>query len=117
MSLKVSVIGTGYLGATHAACMAELGFEVIGLDIDQAKIERLAEGLLPFHEPELPELLRKHVLPDGCASRPPTLRSGNGPMCTSSASVRHNVPTARGQTCHTSMPPPPRWRGISPVMR
>lgn len=61
MSLKVSVIGTGYLGATHAACMAELGFEVIGLDIDQAKIERLAEGLLPFHEPELPELLRKHV--------------------------------------------------------
>lgn len=61
MSLRVSVIGTGYLGATHAACMAELGFEVIGLDIDQAKIERLAEGILPFHEPELPELLRKHV--------------------------------------------------------
>ena len=61
MALKISVIGTGYLGATHAACMAELGFEVIGLDIDQAKIDSLALGQLPFHEPGLPELLRKHV--------------------------------------------------------
>lgn len=61
MALKISVVGTGYLGATHAACMAELGFEVIGLDIDQAKIDSLALGELPFHEPGLPELLRKHV--------------------------------------------------------
>ncbi len=61
MTLKISVVGTGYLGATHAACMAELGFEVIGLDIDQAKIDSLALGELPFHEPGLPELLRKHV--------------------------------------------------------
>ncbi|MFJ6417498.1 UDP-glucose dehydrogenase family protein [Paeniglutamicibacter sp. NPDC091659] len=61
MTLKISVVGTGYLGATHAACMAELGFEVIGLDIDQAKIDSLALGQLPFHEPGLPELLRKHV--------------------------------------------------------
>lgn len=61
MALKISVIGTGYLGATHAACMAELGFDVIGLDIDQAKIDSLALGQLPFHEPGLPELLRKHV--------------------------------------------------------
>ncbi|REE02729.1 UDPglucose 6-dehydrogenase [Citricoccus muralis] len=59
--LRVSVIGTGYLGATHAACMAELGFEVLGLDIDQAKIDALTRGELPFHEPGLPELLTKHV--------------------------------------------------------
>ncbi|XNS26353.1 UDP-glucose/GDP-mannose dehydrogenase family protein [Citricoccus nitrophenolicus] len=58
---RVSVIGTGYLGATHAACMAELGFEVLGLDIDPAKIEALTRGELPFHEPGLPELLLKHV--------------------------------------------------------
>ncbi|WP_255557483.1 UDP-glucose/GDP-mannose dehydrogenase family protein [Paeniglutamicibacter sp. Y32M11] len=51
----------GYLGATHAACMAELGFEVIGLDVDQTKIDSLSRGELPFHEPGLPELLRKHV--------------------------------------------------------
>ncbi|MEW1979524.1 UDP-glucose/GDP-mannose dehydrogenase family protein [Citricoccus sp. NPDC079358] len=61
VSLRISVIGTGYLGATHAACMAELGFEVLGLDIDQAKIDALTRGELPFHEPGLPELLLKHV--------------------------------------------------------
>ncbi|MBM7769081.1 nucleotide sugar dehydrogenase [Glutamicibacter nicotianae] len=61
MTLRISVIGTGYLGATHAACMAELGYEVIGLDVDRAKLEALAAGVLPFHEPGLPELLRKHV--------------------------------------------------------
>ncbi|QEP07783.1 UDP-glucose/GDP-mannose dehydrogenase family protein [Glutamicibacter sp. ZJUTW] len=61
MTLRISVIGTGYLGATHAACMAELGYEVIGLDVDTAKLEALAAGVLPFHEPGLPELVRKHV--------------------------------------------------------
>lgn len=59
--LKIAVIGTGYLGATHAACMAELGFEVIGVDSDSSKIEKLSKGELPFYEPELPELLAKHV--------------------------------------------------------
>lgn len=55
------MFGTGYLGATHAAGMAELGHEVIGVDVDAAKIERLARGEVPFYEPGLPELLRKHV--------------------------------------------------------
>ena len=61
MSLRITVIGTGYLGATHAACMAELGFEVLGLDTDPKKVEQLSAGILPFHEPGLPELLRKHT--------------------------------------------------------
>lgn len=61
MTLRISVIGTGYLGATHAACMAELGYDVIGLDVDPTKLEALAAGVLPFHEPGLPELVRKHV--------------------------------------------------------
>jgi len=61
MSLRISVFGTGYLGATHAAGMAELGHEVIGVDIDAAKIERLSRGEVPFYEPGLPELLKKHV--------------------------------------------------------
>jgi UDPglucose 6-dehydrogenase len=59
--MRITVIGTGYLGATHAACMAELGYEVLGLDIDPLRVAALSEGLLPFHEPGLPELLRKHV--------------------------------------------------------
>ena len=59
--LKISVIGTGYLGATHAACMAELGLEVVGIDTDSQKIAALSVGELPFYEPGLPELLQKQV--------------------------------------------------------
>lgn len=59
--MKMSVVGTGYLGATHAAAMAELGHEVVGVDIDEAKIATLAKGEVPFFEPGLPELLSKHV--------------------------------------------------------
>jgi UDPglucose 6-dehydrogenase len=58
---RLSVIGTGYLGATHAVCMVELGFDVIGLDVDLAKIESLRKGIIPFFEPGLPELLAKHI--------------------------------------------------------
>jgi len=54
------VIGTGYLGTTHAVCMVELGYDAIGLDVDEEKIERLAKGEVPFFEPGLPELLSKH---------------------------------------------------------
>jgi UDPglucose 6-dehydrogenase len=56
---RLAVIGTGYLGATHAACMADLGFDVVGIDVDATKVERLAAGDLPFFEPGLEELLRK----------------------------------------------------------
>jgi UDPglucose 6-dehydrogenase len=59
--MRLSVIGTGYLGATHAASMAELGHKVVGVDIDPIKIDRLAAGHVPFYEPGLPELLSKHV--------------------------------------------------------
>ncbi|KHL02927.1 UDP-glucose dehydrogenase family protein [Sinomonas humi] len=59
--MKISVIGTGYLGATHAACLAELGHDVVGLDTDPLKIESLAAGELPFFEPGLAELLNRHV--------------------------------------------------------
>jgi UDPglucose 6-dehydrogenase len=61
MPLKITVIGTGYLGATHAAAMAELGFEVLGLDIAPEKIEMLARGAVPMYEPGLEELLRAHA--------------------------------------------------------
>jgi UDPglucose 6-dehydrogenase len=57
----VSVIGTGYLGATHAACLAELGYDVIGLDVDASKVAKLAAGEVPFFEPGLEELLRKNL--------------------------------------------------------
>ncbi|WP_152364178.1 UDP-glucose dehydrogenase family protein [Microlunatus speluncae] len=59
--LTVSVIGCGYLGAVHAASMAALGHTVIGLDVDQPKIDRLAQGRPPFYEPQLAELLSDGV--------------------------------------------------------
>ncbi|WP_420033994.1 UDP-glucose dehydrogenase family protein [Streptomyces sp. cg28] len=61
MAPKITVIGTGYLGATHAAAMAELGFEVLGLDVVPEKIEMLTRGEVPMYEPGLEEILRKHV--------------------------------------------------------
>jgi UDPglucose 6-dehydrogenase len=54
---KMTVIGTGYLGATHAICMAILGFDVLGVDVDQHKIDQLNAGIVPFFEPGLPEQL------------------------------------------------------------
>ena len=56
---KLAVIGTGYLGAVHAACMADFGFEVMGIDINQAAIEKLASGDAPFFEPYLEEVLSR----------------------------------------------------------
>jgi UDPglucose 6-dehydrogenase len=60
-NMRISVIGTGYLGATHAACLAELGFAVLGVDNDAKKVERLSRGSVPFSEPELDELMARHV--------------------------------------------------------
>ncbi|CAG6395197.1 UDP-glucose/GDP-mannose dehydrogenase family protein [Streptomyces cocklensis] len=59
--MRLTVIGTGYLGATHAACMAELGHEVLGVDVDPDKIAALQSGSVPFYEPGLAELIAEHV--------------------------------------------------------
>jgi UDPglucose 6-dehydrogenase len=59
--VHISVIGTGYLGATHAACLAACGHQVVGIDRDRDKVARLASGAAPFHEPGLGDLLRSAV--------------------------------------------------------
>jgi UDPglucose 6-dehydrogenase len=56
---SISVIGTGYLGAVHAACMAELGHTVVGIDVDEEKVAALASAHAPFYEPGLDELLAR----------------------------------------------------------
>ncbi len=58
---RVTVIGTGYLGLTHAVCMADLGHEVLAIDVDAEKIAKAARGEAPFFEPGLEPLLRKNV--------------------------------------------------------
>ncbi|MBD8139250.1 MULTISPECIES: UDP-glucose/GDP-mannose dehydrogenase family protein [unclassified Frigoribacterium] len=57
--MRISVIGCGYLGAVHAACMADLGHDVVGIDVDPGKIALLSSGHAPFFEPGLPEALRR----------------------------------------------------------
>ena len=59
--MRLTVIGTGYLGLTHAVCMAELGHEVLALDVDHDKVANAARGGLPFFEPRLEQLLRKNL--------------------------------------------------------
>ncbi len=58
---RLAFLGTGYLGATYAICFAELGYEVLGFDIDGPKIGKLSSGQVPFHEPGLDELLRRNL--------------------------------------------------------
>ncbi|QDQ91019.1 UDP-glucose/GDP-mannose dehydrogenase family protein [Rhodococcus sp. WB9] len=59
--MRCTVFGTGYLGATHAACMAELGHDVLGVDIDPGKVAKLSSGEVPFYEPGLGEVLRRNI--------------------------------------------------------
>jgi UDPglucose 6-dehydrogenase len=61
MTHRLTVFGTGYLGATHAVCMAELGYDVLGVDVDAGKVAALAAGEVPFFEPGLEPLLRKNL--------------------------------------------------------
>lgn len=56
--MRISVLGTGYLGATHAACLAACGHEVVGIDTSRERVALLATGRAPFHEPGLDDLLQ-----------------------------------------------------------
>ena len=57
--MRISVFGCGYLGAVHAACMAKLGDEVVGIDVVEHQVASLSRGEAPFYEPGLAELLRE----------------------------------------------------------
>lgn len=59
--MKIAVIGTGYVGLTTGACLAEIGHEIIGNDIDEQKVAKLKKGICPIFEAGLPELLTKHL--------------------------------------------------------
>jgi len=59
--VRLSVIGCGYLGAVHAAAMASIGHDVVGIDVDERKIETLSRGEAPFFEPGLQEILTEGI--------------------------------------------------------
>ena len=78
--MKVAVFGCGYLGAVHAACMATLGHDVIGVDVIEEHVATLSDGRAPFHEPGFPELFgapwttgRLHFTTDASACRHATV--------------------------------------------
>jgi UDPglucose 6-dehydrogenase len=58
---RLTFIGAGYLGATYAICYAELGYEVLGVEIDVHKVEDFMRGEVPFHEPGLDEMLKRNL--------------------------------------------------------
>jgi UDPglucose 6-dehydrogenase len=59
--MRVSVIGTGYVGLVTGVCFAEKGHQVTCVDVDQAKVDAINNGVPPIHERGLQELLKKHV--------------------------------------------------------
>ena len=56
---RVTVVGTGYVGTVNAVCLALLDHDVVGVDIDRTRSDQLAAGQVPFHEPDIPELLEQ----------------------------------------------------------
>jgi len=58
--MKITIVGTGYVGLTSAACLAELGHEILCLDVDEKKIASLIQGNVPFFEPGLDQLLKRN---------------------------------------------------------
>ncbi|QAU12147.1 UDP-glucose/GDP-mannose dehydrogenase family protein [Halorubrum sp. BOL3-1] len=63
--MRLSIIGSGYVGTTVAACFADLGHEVVNVDIDEEIVEAINDGTAPIHEEGLPELIAKHAGPNG----------------------------------------------------
>lgn len=59
--MKIAIVGTGYVGLVSGTCFSEMGIEVICVDVDRAKIERLQQGEIPIYEPELSVLVQKNM--------------------------------------------------------
>ncbi len=87
--MKLSVIGCGYLGAVHAAAMASIGHEVVGIDVDETKIASLTAGRAPFFEPGLQEILKAGIA-SGRLRFTTDMAAATARPSTSSASARRS---------------------------
>lgn len=59
--MKISIVGTGYVGLVTGACLADIGHSVVCVDVDPRKVEKINSAIAPIHEKGLDELLKKHV--------------------------------------------------------
>ena len=75
--VRISVLGAGYLGTTHAACMADLGHDVVAVDLNAERIATLAAGTLPFYEPGLDEVLGRALASGRLRPPNPSLFASN----------------------------------------
>ena len=96
--MRLTVIGCGYLGAVHAAAMADLGHHVLGVETDPARLALLARGEAPFYEPGLDELLRRARGPAACATPRSSTAPRPAPTSTSWPSARPSRRRAAGRT-------------------
>ena len=106
--MKISVVGCGYLGAVHAASMAQLGHDVVGIDVDLAKVEALQHGKAPFYEPGFDDLLTRVVGLGAAAFSADVAGGRRARRSTSSASGRRRSAGSTPPTCATSRPPSSR---------
>ena len=84
--MKISVVGSGHVGLISGVCFAEKGHEVLCVDHDAEKLAKLKKGEVPFYEPGLPELLKKHVASKKVTFSDRTEDAGNRPgLCRAGA--------------------------------
>jgi len=114
VNARVTVFGTGYLGAAHAACLAEMGCQVLGVDTDSRHTEALARGEPPFFEPGLGELIRRGLAAGRLASPAPTPGPRRSARFTSSAWAPRCSPAGTALTCRSCEP---AWRRLPPLLR
>ncbi len=92
--MKITIIGTGYVGLVTGACLAEIGNDVFCLDVDPRKIEILNNGGVPIHEPGLQEIIAARARPAASRFRPISKRASRTARCSSSPSARRPTKTA-----------------------
>ncbi len=102
---RLTFLGTGYLGATYAICFAELGYEVVGFDVDEAKIAKLSAGSVPFHEPGLDELLRRNLASGRLRFTTDYAETAEHGDVHFICVARHSAPTGWARTSPTSRRP------------